>query len=102
MPSVARGGLLQERRRALSSHMSRSLFEQVPSVATVTSALARRSASTGATPLEIFMLLCGLCDTVTPRRRVSMSDSVTWTQWAPIVCGVSSPSASRCSTGVRP
>ena len=83
--------------------MSRSLFEQVPSVPTVTSAPAARSRSTGATPLEIFMLLCGLCDTVTPRAaRVPMSLSVTWMQWAPIVFGPNSPSASRCSTEVHP
>ena len=84
-----------------SSNMSRSLFEQVPSVPMVTSAPAARIFSTGATPLEIFMLLCGLCDTATPRwASVRMSLSVTWMQCAPMVLSSSIPSASRCSTGV--
>ena len=86
-----------------SSHMSRSLFEQGPSVATVTVTPSRSIRATGATPLEIFMLLCGLCDTVTPRAaRTAMSSSVTWTQCAPIVRGVSTPSRSRWPTGVAP
>ena len=86
-----------------SSNMSRSLFEQVPSVPTVTSAPAARIRSTGATPLDIFMLLCGLCDTATPRAAsVSMSLSVTWMQCAPMVFGPSSPNPSRCSTEVFP
>ena len=89
--------------KLISVYIFRLLFDAWLSVPMATFTPFASIFATGAMPLASFRLLLGLWRTLTPFcAMMSMSSSVTWTQWAAAVGMSKKPMSARCFTGVQP
>ena len=85
------------------SSMSWLLLLAAPSVPKPTARPARRISTTGAIPEPKYMLLMGLCDTLTPcRQKISISSGRMRTQCTASTSGPKNPISSRKGTARWP